>query len=54
MNNQIKGYTYELYIKTHIINKLNKQAYLWSETILIENGIIGSHNPKQFQDILVL
>jgi len=46
MNKQ-KGDDYELYIRDHIINNLNKQAFLWShmpETILIEAGIIGSHN----------
>ena len=47
MDNVIKGYKYELQVKFHIINKLNKLAYLWSEVpenILINNGIIGSHN----------
>lgn len=42
-NNLIKGSLYEKQIKEYIINNLNKQAYLWSETpetILIENGII--------------
>ena len=47
MDNIIKGYNYELYIKFYIINNLNKLAYLWSEVpenILINNNIIGSHN----------
>ena len=47
MNNYEKGYKYEKEIKNYIINDLKKNAYLWSETpetILIENGIIGTHN----------
>ena len=47
MDNYIKGYQYEKQVKNYIINHLHKEAYLWSETpetILIENGIIGSHN----------
>lgn len=46
-NNLIKGSLYEKQIKEYIINNFNKPAYLWSETpetILIENGIIGTHN----------
>jgi superfamily II DNA or RNA helicase len=46
-NNLIKGFLYEKQIKDYIINNLQKNAYLWSETpetILISNGIIGSHN----------
>ena len=34
-------------LKDYIINSLQKNAYLWSETpetILVSNGIIGSHN----------
>ena len=45
--NKIKGDTYELQIKNYIINVLNKPAFLWNEapeTILINSGIIGSHN----------
>lgn len=45
--NQIKGYNYEVQIRDYIINELRKPAYLWSdtpETILVNNGIIGSHN----------
>ena len=45
--NQIKGYNYEIQIRDYIRKLLNKEAYLWSdtpETILIKNGIIGSHN----------
>ena len=47
MDNISKGYYYELQVKFHIINKLNKLAYLWSEApenILINNNNIGSHN----------
>lgn len=46
-NNITKGYLYEKQIKDYIINHLDKQAYLWAETpetILIESGIIGTHN----------
>ena len=46
-NNITKGYLYEKQIKNYIINYLDKQAYLWTETpetILIESGIIGTHN----------
>jgi hypothetical protein len=47
MNNKLKGYLYEVQIKNYIVNKLNKQAFLWSETpesLLLEHKIIGSHN----------
>ena len=50
--NKHKGDEYELYIRDHIINNLNKQAFLWShtpETILIEAGIIGSHNEHRLR-----
>jgi superfamily II DNA or RNA helicase len=45
--NQVKGLNYEIQIRDYIINTLHKNAYLWSdapETILINCGIIGSHN----------
>ena len=45
--NHIKGKEYEIQTRNHIINVLNKKAYLWEdtpETILINAGIIGSHN----------
>lgn len=45
--NTIKGTAYEIQIRDYIINTLNKQAFLWKhtpETVLIENGIIDSHN----------
>ena len=45
--NQEKGLNYEVQIRDYIINELGKPAYLWSdtpETILINIGIIGSHN----------
>ena len=45
--NIIKGFLYEKQIKDYIINNLQKKAYLWTETpetILVSNGIIGSHN----------
>ena len=54
MDNISKGYYYELQVKFHIINKLNKLAYLWSEVpipILINNGIINSHNDHRLQRI---
>ena len=47
MENQIKGYLYEIQIRDYIINCLKNPAYLWNdtpETILIQNNIIGSHN----------
>lgn len=50
--NKIKGDLYELQIKDHIINNLNKRAYLWQhtpESILIDNGIIGSHNEHRLR-----
>jgi predicted helicase len=50
--NKIKGDKYELQIKNHIINNLNKEAYLWyqtPETILINSGIIGSHNENRLK-----
>jgi len=52
--NQEKGYNYEIQIRDYIINKLNKPAYLWSdtpETILINCGIIGSHNHHRLSRI---
>jgi hypothetical protein len=45
--NHIKGKEYEIQTRNHIINVLNKKAYLWEdtpETILINSGIIDSHN----------
>jgi hypothetical protein len=54
MNNKIKGDKYELQIKNYIINELNKNAYLWNEapeTILINSGIIGSHNEHKLKKI---
>ena len=47
-----KGFLYEIQIRDHIINSLNKQAFLWShtpETILIDNNIIGSHNEQRIK-----
>ena len=47
INNHIKGKEYEIQTRDHIINVLNKKAYLWEdvpETILVNAGIIGSHN----------
>ena len=41
-------------IKNYIINELNKNAYLWHETpetILINSGIIGSHNEHRLKRI---
>jgi len=52
--NNIKGYNYELQIKYYIINELNKKAFLWHETpetILINSGIIGSHNDHRLKRI---
>ncbi len=42
MDLQTKGLLYEIQIRDHIINKLNKPAYLWSETpetLLLEHNI---------------
>ena len=47
LNNHINGKDYEIQIRDHIINVLNKKAYLWEDTpenILVNYGIIGSHN----------
>jgi superfamily II DNA or RNA helicase len=52
--NQIKGYNYEIQIRDYIINTLHKNAYLWGdtpETILINCGIIGSHNEHRLRRI---
>jgi superfamily II DNA or RNA helicase len=52
--NKLKGDAYELQIKNYIINELNNQAYLWTETpenILIQFGIIGSHNQHRLNRI---
>ena len=52
--NKLKGDAYEVQIKNYIINELNNQAYLWTETpenILIEFGIIGSHNQHRLNRI---
>jgi hypothetical protein len=52
--NQEKGVKYEIQIRDYIINTLNTIAYLWSdtpETILINNGIIGSHNEHRLRRI---
>jgi superfamily II DNA or RNA helicase len=52
--NKIKGDNYEIQIKDYIINELNKPAYLWHqtpETILINCGIIGSHNEHRLRRI---
>jgi superfamily II DNA or RNA helicase len=51
---QEKGFKYEIQVRDYIINKLNTMAYLWSdipETILINNGIIGSHNEHRLRRI---
>jgi hypothetical protein len=43
----VKGYKYEVFVKNHIINNLNKEAYLWKdipEKILIDCKLIHSHN----------
>lgn len=50
--NKIKGDNYEIQIRNYIINTLGKPAYLWHhtpETILINNGIIGSHNDHRLK-----
>ena len=52
MDNQIKGYNYEIQIRDYIITELNKQAYLWShtpESILIDYNIIGCHNDARLK-----
>lgn len=48
--NKEKGDNYEIQIRDYIINELKKPAYLWKntpETILIKNGLIGSHNANR-------
>ncbi len=45
--NQENGLAYEKYVRDFIIEKLQKNAYLWNqcpENILIENNLISSHN----------
>lgn len=52
MNNNVKGYLYELQIKNHILNNLKKEAFLWNdvpENLLIDNGIIASHNENRIR-----
>lgn len=47
MNNQEKGLIYEKFVKYSLINKFNKEIYLWNECpeiILIENKLVSSHN----------
>jgi len=54
MNNQDKGYLYEIQIRDYIINELKFHAYLWKdtpETILLQNNIIGSHNHNRLRRI---
>lgn len=48
----IKGNEYEKFIKNHIINELNKEAYLWKEIpekILLEANLIHSHNHNRLK-----
>ena len=54
MNNQDKGYLYEIQIRDYIINELKNPAYLWNdtpETILLQHNIIGSHNINRLRRI---
>ena len=54
MDNIIKGSKYEIQIRDYIINGLNKIAYLWSdtpETLLVDSGIIASHNQHRIRRI---
>ena len=47
-----KGYKYEVFVKNHIINNLNKEAYLWKdipEKILIDSKLIHSHNENRLK-----
>jgi superfamily II DNA or RNA helicase len=47
-----KGYKYEVFVKNHIINNLNKEAYLWKdipEKILLDCNLIHSHNEKRLK-----
>ena len=49
-NNQIKGFAYENQILDLL--RRDKEAYLWKytpENILIENGLIGSHNSARLK-----
>ena len=52
MDNIIKGNNYEVFIKNHIINNLNKNAYLWNdipENILLHAKLIHSHNEERIK-----
>ena len=52
MDNIQKGLSYEIYIKNYIVNQLKNEAYLWNETpetLLIQYGIIGSHNHNRLK-----
>jgi superfamily II DNA or RNA helicase len=51
-NNKIKGDEYEVFVKNHIINNLNKEAYLWKdipEKILLDSGLIHSQNENRLK-----
>ena len=50
--NKEKGDNYEIQTRNHIIDVEKKRAYLWHhtpETLLIQNGIIGSHNQRRLR-----
>ena len=50
--NKEKGDNYEIQTRNHIIDVQKKRAYLWHhtpETLLIQNGIIGSHNQRRLR-----
>ncbi len=52
MSSIIKGFEYEVYVKYHIINNLNKEVYLWKdipERILIDAKLIHSHNENRLK-----
>jgi len=47
-----KGDAYELYIRDYIRSNIGDQSYLWKDTpesVLIEHGIIGSHNEARLK-----
>ena len=51
-NNKIKGDEYEVFVKNHIINNLNKEAFLWKdipEKILLDCGLIHSQNENRLK-----
>ena len=49
---QNKEYEYEKFVRTHMMNLINKPVYLWKDTpthLLISLGIIDSHNARRLK-----